>query len=105
MRKITPLPAVITFAGSSQCAIEDCEIYNVGLHAIELAAGCTNNRIVGNHIHHTGGGGLKIGGSAHDGPDEHRTHTITVSDNHIHHIGRVFHSAAAIHESGPSSTV
>ena len=57
----------------------------------------------GNEISDMGAGGVKLNGSDAAGPVLRRTGNNRVTDNHIHHGGNVFHSAAgilSIHSSG-----
>lgn len=90
------LPAALEFVATRNCRIEDCTLTNLGQYAVSLGEGCTGNRIVGNDIGPCGGGGVRIGGAAAGGPAEKMTGDNRVTDNRIHHVGRVFHSAAAV---------
>ncbi|MBD3346809.1 MAG: hypothetical protein GF401_17265 [Chitinivibrionales bacterium] len=95
------MPAAITLHGAKRCAIEDCAIRNIGIFAIDLQHGCKECRIVGNTIEEMGAGGIKINGSRHT--LSKRTKDNTITDNHIHALGRIHHGAAAIiirHSSG-----
>ncbi|MFD2611618.1 right-handed parallel beta-helix repeat-containing protein [Paenibacillus gansuensis] len=97
------VPGVLYFEGAKSCTVEDCTIRHIGHYGIELGDGCMGNHVAGNHIHDTGAGGVKLNGSEANGPLSRRTGRNQVTDNHIHAIGRVFNSAAAIlsmHASG-----
>ncbi|HLL88151.1 MAG TPA: right-handed parallel beta-helix repeat-containing protein, partial [Tepidisphaeraceae bacterium] len=90
------VPAVIEWRGARRCTLQDCRVENVGWYAVELEAGCIDNRIVGNELVDLGGGGIKLNGAGVDGARDRRTGNNRVTDNHIHRAGRVFHSAAGI---------
>ena len=86
----------VRMEGARYCAIEDCIISHLGGYGIEIADGCTANRIVGNEVVDIGGGGVKLNGSVYDGPAARRTGNNRITDNHIARVGRVFHSAIGI---------
>ncbi|WP_428936977.1 right-handed parallel beta-helix repeat-containing protein [Fontivita pretiosa] len=90
------IPAVIQLRGARNCGIEDCTIRNIGWYGIELLEGCSANRIIGNEIADAGAGGIKLSGADADAPAHRRTFNNLITDNHIHHYGRVFHSACGI---------
>ena len=90
------IPGVLYLEGAHGCAIEDCAIEQVGWYAVELADGCTANRIVGNELADLGAGGVKLNGANARGPLERRTGNNLVTDNHIHHAGRAFHQAVGV---------
>jgi len=86
------IPGVIAFEGAQHCALEDCTIRHVGWYGIEIGDGCQSLRIVGNHLHDLGAGGVKLNGADAYGPTARRTGNNRITDNHIHMGGRVFHS-------------
>ncbi len=90
------VPGALYLEGARYCAIDDCTVERVGYYAVELAAGCMGNRVVGNTFHDLGAGGVKMNGSAADGPVARRTGHNRVTDNHIHAGGRVFPAAVGI---------
>jgi len=90
------VPGAICLQGARNCAIEDCTIEHIGWYGIELADGCTGNRIVGNEIRDMGAGGVKLNGADANGPRCRRTGDNQITDNHIHGGGRIFHSAVGI---------
>ncbi len=79
-------PSAITFQNARYCAFEDNCIRNVGTYGLELTG--YGNRIVGNRIFDTGGGGI-----VSRNYDEERN---VISYNHIHHCGEVYPSAVGI---------
>ena len=90
------VPGAIYLKGAKSCAIEYCTISHVGGYGIEVGSGCSDIRIVGNEIYDMGAGGIKVG--THEIPRNplEATHHIVITDNHIHHGGRIFHSAVGI---------
>lgn len=90
------VPGALLFTGARHCAIENCTLEHLGWYGIELGDGCTGNRIVGNEIADLGAGGVKINGADANGPRAHDTAYNVVTDNHIHHAGRVFHQGVGI---------
>lgn len=90
------IPGVIALEGARGCAIEDCVIEHVGWYAVELADGSTANRVVGNEMTDLGCGGVKLNGSNARGALARRTGNNLVTDNHIHHAGRVFHQGVGV---------
>ncbi|MCM8760044.1 MAG: right-handed parallel beta-helix repeat-containing protein [Candidatus Omnitrophica bacterium] len=87
---------VIFFYGAKNCSIENCEIRHCGLYGIEISDGCSNINIKNNEIWDMGAGGIKINGGNAQSPVSLRTHSIIVSQNHIHDCGNVFYSAVGI---------
>ncbi len=83
------LGAAISGNGADSFTIEDCEISRVGLHAIEFARACKNNRIIGTRIHDIGAGGIKIGEGVIRANDDEMTGGNVVTDNFIYELGRV----------------
>lgn len=82
--------------GTRFCSFEDCRVAHVGGYGIELGPGCTGNRIVGCEVTDTGAGGIKQNGSDANGPVAGRTGYTRITDNHLHHGGRVFHSGIGV---------
>ena len=90
------VPGVIVFEGARHCAIEHCTIEHIGWYGVEIADACHNIRVVGNTIGNMGAGGVKINGADAADPPVRRTGNNQITDNHIHHGGRVFHSAVGV---------
>ncbi|HET7559342.1 MAG TPA: right-handed parallel beta-helix repeat-containing protein [Limnochordia bacterium] len=90
------LGGALELRGARYCAIEECTIEHIGLYGVDLGEGCTANRIVGNEIADMGAGGVKLNGAAADAPVALRTGGNRITDNHIHHGGRVFHAAVGV---------
>lgn len=78
------------------CAIEDCDISAVGWYGIDLGDGSFANRVVGNHLHDLGAGGVKVNGADAEGPRHARSGNNVITDNTIERFGRVFHAGAGV---------
>lgn len=79
-------PSAITFEGTKYCRFEDNCIRNVGTYALEVTGDA--NKITGNKIYDTGGGGI-ITRSYGKEPN-------IISHNIIHDCGTIFYSAVGI---------
>jgi len=90
------VPAVINLRWARRCAIERCTVEHTGFTAIECGGGCHECSISGNTLRQLGGGGIKVGGAELDGPAGERTGHISVCDNTITHVGRVFHQSVGV---------
>ena len=89
-------PGAIQLEGARDCSIEHCEIRHLGFYGIYVSDGCRDVRIVGNHLHDLGAGGVHVSGADAIGPRVRRTSHIHITDNEIHRGGRVFHSGVGI---------
>lgn len=90
------VPGVIFLKYSRFCSIEDCILENIGYYGIELSDGCRNIRIIGNEIYNAGAGGIKVNGGDINSSKNKYTKYNQIIGNHIHHCGRVFHSAVGV---------
>ena len=84
------VPAVVSGQGALLCAVERCEIAHVGTYGIWFSRGCKENRIVQNHIHDLGAGGVRIGEAAMAKHDVAESSRNLVSNNYIHDGGHVY---------------
>ncbi len=89
------LNAAIMVEGARQIKITNCELSNIGQHAIWFGKGCHNSEVKHTYIHNIGGGGIYLGdfkplaGSLH-------THNITVENNIIKSGGQDFPAAVGV---------
>lgn len=90
------VPGAIVMQGARYCAFTKCTIRHIGYYGLELADGCSGNRIVGNEITDMGAGGIKVNGADAAGPLSLRTRNNVITDNHIYDGGRIYHSATGI---------
>jgi hypothetical protein len=90
------VPAAVTLTGARACSLERCELRNLGTYAVELAAGCRNNRFVGNALRHLGAGGFLVNGGTDRESPFLRTAENAIDDNEIDAYGEVFPSAVGV---------
>lgn len=90
------VPAAITLRGARSCRIELCRMSNLGTFAVDLLAGCSDNRIAGNEISYIAAGGVRVNGGTERAPFLERTRNNIISDNHLHHYGLDYPSAVGI---------
>lgn len=76
--------------------VENCRFAHLAGYGLELARGCKGFAVVGNEFVDLGGGGIRVGETAHprSAAEENNSHRIT--DNEIHHLGRVYAPAVGI---------
>ena len=90
------VPGAVILRAARHCAVRDCTIEHAGLYGLEFDEGCRDCAAVGNHLHDLGAGGIRGGGTDYDGHLDGRTGHLTITDNSIHHIGRVFHQGVGV---------
>ena len=90
------VPGAISIRAARDCAMRDCTIEHAGLYGLEFDEGCRDCAAVGNHLHDLGAGGIRGGGTDLDGHLDGRTGHLTITDNTIHHIGRIFHQGVGV---------
>lgn len=88
--------AAIEADWAEDCVIERCSFSQIGEYAIWFRRGATKNRLAHNEIFDAGAGGIKLGETAIRAPEEGRTSTNTITDNHIHDLGKVHPEAVGI---------
>lgn len=92
-RQRTHIPAALEFAWVEHCSVEDCVIARLGGAGIEVAEGCLESLVQGNHVYDLSGNGIMLGGPNReaDVPKGNR-----VSNNHVHACGREYYGAVGI---------
>jgi parallel beta-helix repeat protein len=90
------IPGSIVLEAAHNCSIENCRIAHTGWYGIELVEGCMGNSLIGNELEDLGAGGIKLDGSDSEGLLHHRTGNNWITDNHLHHLGNVFHSGCGM---------
>ena len=86
----------IELENAYSCAIENCNLYCIGVHGIVVNEGCSRIRIQNNEIRNMGAGGIVISGGAHGSNEKTHTYSNIVSDNVILHGGNRYFAACAI---------
>ncbi|MBQ8311433.1 MAG: right-handed parallel beta-helix repeat-containing protein [Clostridia bacterium] len=86
----------ISFAYAEDCAVTDCSVSCVGLHAVEMHCGCHNVRVEQCRMENLGGGGIKIFGRTVEEPAEQETAHCVVKGNLIRNIGKRFAAACGV---------
>jgi hypothetical protein len=80
----------------TDCVIEDCKFTRLAGYAIDLGRGCQRNRIVGNELVDLGAGGIRLGETTVQTDAFDATHSNAITDNHLHHLGRLYPSAVGV---------
>jgi hypothetical protein len=88
------VPGAFVATGARDVVIEGCTLKNLGGYAIDLRAGCRRVRLASNELAWIGAGGIKVNGAAN--PEPLRTGEAIITDNRIHHLGRLFHSGVGV---------
>lgn len=90
------IPATVILRGAKSCAIEQCRFSNLGTFAVDLTAGCQDNRLVGNEIANISAGGIRLNGGNYRDPLWERTRNNQITDNSLHHYGVDYPSAVGV---------
>ena len=90
-----PVPGVVSLTDTRQCAVRNCEITLVGDYAIALGDGCKDAVVERCHLHHLGGGGVKVG-SSRTRTEAALAERNVIDNNFIHYGGRVYRAAVGV---------
>jgi len=90
------VPGVFEFRFARQCAITRCVIEHIGFSAVEFGIGCRTCSVTHTTMRDVGAGGVKVNGAELDGAPAERTGQITVADNTITRIGRIFQQGVGV---------
>jgi hypothetical protein len=85
-----PVHAAVQARGARHVTIAECEITQTCNYGVWFDAGCRNNRIVKNSIHHLGAGGVRLGVGGSPATPAHASDHNLVDNNWIHDGGLVF---------------
>ena len=86
--------AMVRLRGSENCTVSNCHFAHSGGGAIRVDLHGINNKITNNLIEHIGGTGILLCGYGPGTKDVN--HHNTVSNNHIHHTGRIYSHGCGI---------
>ncbi len=90
------ITAVVQATGARFCEIRGCEVAHIGTYAIWFERGCTDNRVEMCEIHDVGAGGVRVGEARIPRDPADLTGRITVFNNFIHDIGRIYAGAIGV---------
>lgn len=90
------VPAVVSATGARHCVLQGCEIAHVGTYGVWFSRGCKDCRIVRNHVHDLGAGGIRIGEPKMPRTDEAESSRNLIHNNYIHDGGRVYAAGVGI---------
>lgn len=89
-------PGAISFENAKRCSISQCYIHSLGVHAIEVLAGCQDIRIEENRIEDICAGGIRIvGGEYGCDPSEITSH-CSILNNTIAHCGKRYAAGCGV---------
>ena len=78
------------------CAVENCRMYCLGVHAVNIKEGCSHISVTGNRISYLGGGGIYADGGAFGSDPATHTYGLELRDNTITYGGRRYFAACGI---------
>ena len=90
------VPGAVVFRAARNCAVTDCTVERAGFYGVEFGPGCRDCSAVGNELHDLGAGGIRAHGADLDNLAERRTGNLRITDNHVHHLGRIFHQGIGV---------
>jgi len=92
-RRWKRVPAAIHLSDAQACSIQGCTVAHLSGSGIELADGCQDCLVQGNHVLDVSANGVMVGGPKIDRrvPSGNR-----VSNNHVHACGREYYGAIGI---------
>jgi parallel beta-helix repeat protein len=82
--------------GMIDCVIEECTFTRLAGYGIDVGRGCQRNRIVGNEMSDLGAGGVRVGETTARKDAFDATHNNVITDNHLHHLGRLYPPAVGV---------
>lgn len=88
--------AVVSAKGARHCEVVRCEIAHVGTYGLWLGQTCKNCRIVQNHVHDLGAGGIRIGEAKMAGTDAREACGNVIHNNYIHDGGNVYPAGVGV---------
>lgn len=89
-------PGAILLRGARHCSLERGTVQAVAGYAIDIAEGSRNNTIQHCEATDIGAGGIRMTGGAAGTTPSRRTGENSITDNHLHKLGRIFHSGVGI---------
>jgi hypothetical protein len=90
------VPGAVWGQGMRRCVFQRCAFSDLGDYGLELARGCSENRVLRCEFADLGAGGIKIGETAIRANPADQTRANEISHCRIHDGARMFHSAIGI---------
>lgn len=92
----THVPGVLEMTFAQDIAVRGCTFSQLPFTAVRINDGSQRVELINNQMHDLGAGAIHVSGSDAKGPENARTHHITIRNNHLHHGGRIFHAAIGV---------
>jgi hypothetical protein len=90
------IPAAIEFRWARNCEVMRCTVEQNGIYGVEFGSGCRDCRLSHSILRDMGAGGVRVHGAELDGPATSRTGRVTITDNRVTDIGRIFQQGVGI---------
>lgn len=88
--------AAIQAEGALHCVFHQCEVSRTSNYGVWFDQGCRYNRLIQNHIHDLGAGGVRLGNGASPSNEQMETSWNVVDNNWIHDGGKVFPAGVGV---------
>lgn len=90
------VPASVVLSGAQHIVFDACRFIHSENYGLELLNGVFDCRINHCEFAHQGAGGIRLTGGGVTSPENERNGRHVVTDNHLHHLGEFYPSAAGI---------
>ena len=84
------IAAAVMADGARHCRLQQCEVARVGGYGVWFRRGCKENRVVENHVHDLGAGGVRIGEPKMATTDVAESSRNLIASNYVHDGGHVY---------------
>ena len=90
------VPAAVEAVGARNIRIEHNTLEHLATYGVELQEGCSNVVLRKNRLFDLGGGGVKFSGGRAGSDSLLKTHHITVADNSLRQLGRLYKASVGV---------
>lgn len=90
------VPGAVLMDGVRNVNIRNCTIEHIGNYGIDIGLGCSDIRIERNTISDAAAGGILVHGARAGDDERQKTYHISIVDNHLLQLGRIYYSAVGI---------
>ncbi len=90
------VPGAVFMDGTRHVSMQNCTIEHVGTYGIDIGLGCDHILIQKNNIRDAAAGGILVHGAHAGNDDRQKTHHISIIDNTLTQLGRIYYSAVGI---------